>query len=436
MAMEYSVEAMARDGRKAARQLAAISIDTRNAALLAIADGIAAHQQELIEVNALDVAQATEEKLSPPLLSRLKVNETKCQRMIDGLRALADLPDPLGHVQYAKELAQGLKLYRVACPIGVVGVIFESRPDALVQISSLCLKTGNAVLLKGGREALRTNQVLTRIIAEATEKVGIPAGWCALLQSREDVSEMLQLHQWIDLVIPLGSNAFVQYIMKNSQIPVLGHAEGLCHVYVDEHIDLEEAVKVAVDSKTQNLSVCNAAETLLVHRSVAGQFLPLVAEKLKEKGTELRGDARTQSLIDCLPATEEDWQTEYLDAILSIKIVDSMEEAIEHINHYGSHHTDSLLSAEAANADRFMTLVGSADLFWNCSTGFSDGFLFGFGAEVGIATGKIHARGPMGMEGLCTYKYRLYGSGQTLTELNNGTISLTHQDLPNQLPQV
>lgn len=434
--MEHTVQTMAQAARKAARQLAAVSIDTRNAALLAIAEGIAAHQEEIMAANSLDVVQATEENLNTPLLNRLKVNETKCQRMIVGLHALAKLPDPLGHVQYAKELSPGLNLYRVACPIGVIGVIFESRPDALVQISSLCLKSGNAVLLKGGREALRTNQVLTKIIKEAMEKAGVPSGFCDLLETREDVSEMLKLHQWIDLVIPRGSNAFVQYIMQNSQIPVLGHAEGLCHVYVDEHIDLAQAVKVAVDSKTQNLSVCNAAETMLVHRAAAADFLPAVAEKLKEKGTELRGDARAQSLIDCLPATEEDWQTEYLDSILSIKIVDSMEEAIEHINHYGSHHTDSILSTSAENAERFMTLVDSADVFWNCSTRFSDGFLFGFGAEVGIATGKIHARGPMGMEGLCTYKYRLYGNGQTLTELNNGDISLTHQGLHNALPKL
>lgn len=434
--MEHNVTMMAEAARKASRQLAAVSLETRNAALLAIADGIDAHKEEIMQANVLDVAQATEENLSAPLLSRLKVNEAKCQRMIDSLRALAELPDPLGHVQYAKELSPGLNLYRVTCPIGVVGVIFESRPDALVQISSLCLKSGNAVLLKGGREALRTNIVLTRIINEATEKAGVPAGWCDLLQSREDVSEMLGLHRLIDLIIPRGSNAFVEYIMRNSQIPVLGHAEGLCHVYVDEEIDLQQAVKVAVDSKTQNLSVCNAAETMLINRKIAAEFLPVLAEQLQAKGTEVRGDARVQSLIGCLPASGEDWQTEYLDNIISIKIVDSMDEAIEHINHYGSHHTDSILSASAANAERFMTLVDSADVFWNCSTRFSDGFLFGFGAEVGIATGKIHARGPMGMEGLCTYKYRLYGSGQTLSELNVGQISLTHQDIAKELPQL
>ncbi len=432
--MEHNVLFMAQEARKAARQLAAVSLEKRNAALLAIAEGIAANKEEIMAANVLDVEQATAENLAAPLLSRLKVTDRKCDRMIEGLRALAQLPDPLGHVQYAKELSLGLNLYRVTCPIGVIGVIFESRPDALVQISSLCLKSGNAVLLKGGREALRTNTVLTRIIRQASESVGVPMGWCDLLQSREDVSEMLKLHKLIDLIIPRGSNAFVQYIMQNSQIPVLGHAEGLCHVYVDENLDLEQAVRVAVDSKTQNLSVCNAAETMLVHSRIAAEFLPLAAQKLKEKGTQLRGDARTQSLIDCLPAAEEDWQTEYLDSIISIKIVDSIDEAIDHINHYGSHHTDSILSTDAAAAERFMTLVDSADVFWNCSTRFSDGFLFGFGAEVGIATGKIHARGPMGMEGLCTYKYRLYGSGQTLTDLNNGAISLTHKDLPLQLP--
>lgn len=432
--MEHHVLAMAEQARKAARQLAAVSLEKRNAALLAIADGIAANKAEIMSANVLDVEQATAENLAAPLLSRLKVTEQKCERMIEGLRALAQLPDPLGHVQYAKELSPGLNLYRVACPIGVIGVIFESRPDALVQISSLCLKSGNAVLLKGGREALRTNVVLTRIIRQASESAGVPMGWCDLLQSREDVSEMLKLHKLIDLIIPRGSNAFVQYIMQNSQIPVLGHAEGLCHVYVDENIDPEQALRVAVDSKTQNLSVCNAAETMLVHSRIAPTFLPAVAAKLREKGTEIRGDARSQSLIDCLPATEEDWQTEYLDSIISIKIVDSIDEAIEHINSYGSHHTDSILSTDEAAAERFMTLVDSADVFWNCSTRFSDGFLFGFGAEVGIATGKIHARGPMGMEGLCTYKYRLYGSGQTLTDLNNGSISLTHKELPLQLP--
>ena len=430
-----NIQLMAKTAREAALSLFAADIDTRNKALLAIADAISANVPELMEVNKVDVEKATAENLAGPLLSRLKLTEAKCQRMVDGLKALAALPDPLGKVSYAMELSQGLELYRVGCPIGVVGVIFESRPDALVQISSLCLKSGNAVLLKGGREALQTNAFLTKLICAATEEIGLPKGWCSLLQTREDVAEMLKQGDSIDLIIPRGSNAFVRYIMQNSEIPVLGHAEGLCHVYVDAECDIAQAVKVAVDSKTQNLSVCNAAETMLVHKDVAETFLPLVAEQLTAKGMALRGDKRTCQIISCDPATEEDWQTEYLDAILSIKVVDNLDEAIQHINHYGSHHTDSILSTNMDNVERFMTLVDSADVFHNCSTRFADGFLFGLGAEVGIATGKIHARGPMGMEGLCTYKYRLYGKGQTLTELNGGDISLSHKLLPNQLPE-
>lgn len=433
--VENQILDMAMGAREAALKLACASLEERNAVLLLTAEKLEQNKSRILQANAADVAKATGEGLSAPLLSRLKLTDAKCARMAEGLRSLAQLPDPLGHVQYAKELSPGLNLYRVACPIGVIGVIFESRPDALVQISSLCLKSGNAVLLKGGREAMQTNEVLAELMVEATVEAGLPAGWCKLLHSREDVAEMLKLSDWIDLIIPRGSNAFVRYIMQNSDIPVLGHADGLCHVYVDAECDLADAVRLAVDSKTQNLSVCNAAETMLVHADIAESFLPLVKAALEEKGVELRGDERTCAIIGCHQANEADWTTEYLDAILSIKVVDSMQEAIAHINRYGSHHTDSILSANAANISTFMTLVDSADVFANCSTRFADGFLFGFGAEVGIATGKIHARGPMGMEGLCTYKYRLYGSGQTLSELNAGQISLTHRDIERRLPE-
>lgn len=432
--METSIRNLACNARKASLNLASASLEQRNAVLLAAAASIEMNSSEILKANALDVAAASAEGLSAPLLSRLKLTDVKCARMVEGLRSLALLPDPLGHVQYAKELSPGLDLYRVACPIGVIGVIFESRPDALVQISSLCLKSGNAVLLKGGREAARTNEVLARLIREASNQCGLSGEWCGLLHSREDVQEMLKLHDLIDLIIPRGSNAFVRYIMQNSEIPVLGHADGLCHVYVDEDCDLELAVKVSTDSKTQNLSVCNAAETFLVHEKVAGAFLPEAKKALEERGIEIRGDDAVRQIIECRSASEEDWKTEYLDAILSVKIVSSLDEAIEHINHYGSHHTDAIISKDPARIDRFMTMVDSADVFANCSTRFADGFLFGFGAEVGIATGKIHARGPMGMEGLCTYKYRLYGHGQTLTELNNGSIGLTHTPIKPHLP--
>lgn len=433
MSGQYGIEEMARKARGAARRLASATAEQRDRALTSIADELKKRRAALLDANAEDV-KAAADTLSAPLLSRLRLTEEKCARMEDGLRALSRLEDPLGRVQYARELAPGLNLYRAACPIGVVGVIFESRPDALVQISSLCLKSGNAVLLKGGKEAAKTNEALAQLIAEAGDACGLPDGWCGLLHSREDVQEMLRQHDHIDLIIPRGSNAFVRYIMQNSEIPVLGHAEGLCHVYVDDPCDVETAVRITVDSKAQNLSVCNAAETLLVHRKVAERFLPLAAAALKQKNIELRGDETVRKIISCKPASLEDWRTEYLDAVLSIRVVDSLDAAIEHINSFGSHHTDCIVSTDPEHISGFMTRVDSADVFSNCSTRFADGFLFGFGAEVGIATGKLHARGPMGMEGLCTYQYRLYGSGQTLEDLSSGKIALTHRPIDPALP--
>lgn len=425
-----TIRMMAQSAREAGLLLCATTAQQRNEALLAVARAIGRHQAEILAANERDVRKATEENLSAPLVGRLRFGESKAARVAEGLAALSQLNDPLGRVQYANELAEGLKLYRVSCPIGVIGVIFESRPDALVQISSLCLKSGNAVLLKGGREALETNRALYAAIMEGTREAGLPEGWCHLLETREDVDEMLKQDDVIDLIIPRGSNAFVRHIMQHSAIPVLGHSEGICHVYVDKAADLAEAVRLTVDSKTQNLSVCNAAETLLVHADVAEAFLPAVAAALREKHVELRGCERTARIIDCSPATEEDWHTEYLDAILSVRVVDSLDAAIAHINTYGSRHTDAILSQNAQAVERFMTYVDSADVFANCSTRFSDGFLYGFGAEVGIATGKIHARGPMGLEGLCTYKYKLYGHGHTLADLNAGRFPLLHRKLP------
>ena len=424
-----SIRTMARDARKAGLILSTLSIEQRDTALLNIAESIQAHLEEIFSANELDLQAAEEEKLSAPLLSRLKFSQSKAQRVIDGLAALSQLPDPLGRVLYANELAEGLKLYRTSCPIGVIGVIFESRPDALVQISSLCLKSGNAVMLKGGREATRTNKALYSAIMEGTRSAGIPEGWCHLLQTREDVSAMLKQDDSIDLIIPRGSKEFVRYIMDNSRIPVLGHADGVCHVYVDAKADLDMALKVALDSKAYRFSVCNTAETMLVHKGCAKDFLPVVAVALKTKNVEIRGDDTTYDLIECRHATEEDWSTEYLDAILSVKVVDSLDEAIDHINRYGSGHTDAIISRDSEAIERFMSLVDSADVFANCSTQIADGFMFGLGAEVGIATGKLHARGPMGLEGLCTYKYRLYGKGHTLADINDGKTPLIHRKL-------
>lgn len=416
------------DARQAAYRLAVLSLEERNEGLKSIKAALEKNAETIFAENALDMAQAEEEHLAGPLLKRLKFDQAKLNSVLAGLDSLIALPDPLSKQTLARELTPGLNLYRVSCPIGVIGVVFESRPDALVQIAGLCLKSGNASLLKGGREALRTNRALMDAMRAGTKGL-LPDGWAALLETRDDVNDMLSQDESIDLIIPRGSNAFVRYIMEHTTIPVMGHAEGLCHTYVDASADVDMAVKVVVDAKTQALAVCNATETLLVHKDIAAAFLPQCAKALKAQGVELRGDERTREMIDCLPASDADWDTEYLDAILSIKIVDSIGEAIAHINRHGSHHTDAILAQDKAAQRRFLSEVDSAGVYVNCSTRFADGFRYGFGAEVGIATGKLHARGPVGLEGLCTYKYHLIGSGQTVAETVDGTIQYTHRDL-------
>ena len=414
--------------RQAAYRLAVLSLEERNEGLKSIKAALEKNAETIFAENALDMAQAEEEHLAGPLLKRLKFDQAKLNSVLAGLDSLLALPDPLSKQTLARELTPGLNLYRVSCPIGVIGVVFESRPDALVQIAGLCLKSGNASLLKGGREALRTNRALMDAMRAGTKGL-LPDGWAALLETRDDVNDMLSQDESIDLIIPRGSNAFVRYIMEHTTIPVMGHAEGLCHTYVDASADVDMAVKVVVDAKTQALAVCNATETLLVHKDIAAAFLPQCAKALKAKGVELRGDEQTREMIDCLPAADADWDAEYLDAILSIKIVDSIGEAIAHINRHGSHHTDAILAQDKAAQRRFLSEVDSAGVYVNCSTRFADGFRYGFGAEVGIATGKLHARGPVGLEGLCTYKYHLIGSGQTVAETVDGTIQYTHRDL-------
>lgn len=427
-------EMLAREARQASIPLCALSADVRNRALLAIADALIANSEKIFAANREDMARAQAESLAAPLLARLRFDEKKLAAVVQGLRSLAALPDPLGATQMATELSPGLELYRVACPIGVIGVIFESRPDALVQIASLCLKSGNAALLKGGREALLTNRALFSALYQAVTGAGAPAGCLALLETRDDVGAILKLDECIDLIIPRGSNAFVKYIMDNSRIPVMGHADGICHVYVDAQADLEMAVSIAVDSKVQSVAVCNALETLLVHQSVAPAFLPRLKSAMEAAGVSLRGCARTQAIIACAEATEADWHTEYLDYVLAVRVVDSLDDAIAHINAYGSGHTDCIVTQEAAAAARFMALVDSAGVYQNCSTRFADGYRYGFGAEVGIATGKVHARGPMGLDGLCIYKYKLIGSGQTVQPYADGRAAFTHRPLAKDCP--
>ena len=425
---------MAASSRAAALRLAAADLSQRNMALVAMARVLNAHKDEIFSANDADIAQATLDGLTAPLLKRLAFREDKLCSVVEGLEALAALPDPIGQTTYARELTEGLRLYRVTCPIGVIGVIFESRPDALVQITSLALKSGNAVLLKGGREALHTNQVLCNCLREAAVEVGLPADFAQLLTTRDDVTAMLKEDELIDLIIPRGSNAFVRYIMDNSRIPVLGHADGICHVYVDKDANVDMAVSIAVDSKAQNVSVCNAMETLLVHRDIAADFLPRLLPAMQAKNVRLLGDETVQTIIPVKPATEDDWATEYLDYVLSIRVVDDLNTAIDHINHYGSGHTDCIVTENIAAAQVFMTRVDSAGVYHNVSTRFADGFVYGFGAEVGIATGKIHARGPMGLDGLTTYKYKLLGSGQLMSDMKSGARKYTHTLLNEECP--
>jgi glutamate-5-semialdehyde dehydrogenase len=402
--------------KKASIQLAAIKGTVKNTALKKISQALKEKSKEIVAANKNDLAKARQENLSPALLKRLRFDENKLTEVCTGIESLIKLDDPVGKTLSATELDKGFELYKVSCPIGVIGVIFESRPDALVQISTLCLKSGNAVLLKGGSEAAQTNRILAQTIADAAEQAGIPTGWLQLLETRRDVAEMLALDKYIDLLIPRGSNEFVRHIMDNTNIPVLGHAEGICHVYIDSEADLDMAEKIVVDGKCQYPAVCNATETLLVHKDLAQVFLPRIKTALEQKGVELRGCRQTGELIAVKAATEQDWATEYLDYILSIKVVGSLDDAIEHINTYGSGHTDAIVTASRENAAEFLDLVDSANVFWNCSTRFSDGFRYGLGAEVGISTNKIHARGPVGLEGLVIYKWKVLGTGQIVAD--------------------
>jgi glutamate-5-semialdehyde dehydrogenase len=424
----------AREAREASRRILSRTAESRDKALKAVREALIHRSTEIFSANKIDMERSAAEGLAPPLLKRLKFDETKLSRVCEGIEALEQMKDPISRVLEKRELDKELILSRVAGPIGVIGMIFESRPDALVQIATLCLRSGNAVILKGGSEALETNRVLTRIISEASTnrelpQNGQPEGWIQLAETREEVREMLVLDHLIDLLIPRGSNEFVARIMKDSSIPVLGHADGICHVYLDADADPDKAVPIVLDSKMQYVAVCNAAETLLVHSESAEILLPLIRKSLTAAGCELRGCERTRSIINVKPAVEEDWDTEYLDAILSIRIVDNLDEAVEHIHRHGSGHTEAIVTENESTAEAFLSRVDAADVFHNCSTRFADGFVFGLGAEVGISTSKIHARGPVGVDGLLSYRWQLRGTGQILKDYNEGLKNFTHRDL-------
>lgn len=416
------IDSVCARAREAALALGPLSGESRNAALLAMAGAVEKGAVSILAANAGDVeaarAQVARGELTLPLLKRLELDKAKVRQMAEGVRAVAALPDPLGRVTLSTLLDEGLWLRRVTCPIGVIAAVFESRPDALVQIASLCLKSGNAAILKGGREAARTNRALAALLSEAaSQQEGVPRTALQLLEAREEVEALLSRDDAIDLIVPRGSNEFVRHIKSRSRIPVLGHADGICHLYVDRAADLGMAVALALDAKTQYVAVCNAIETLLVHRDIAAAYLPRAAKALREKGVELRGCERTRAILsDAAPATEEDWKTEYLDLILSIRVVDDLGEAIAHINRYGSRHTDAIVTGDAGAARTFLDRVDAASVMWNASTRFADGYKYGLGAEVGVATDKIHARGPVGLEGLVIYKYQLSGEGHCVAE--------------------
>jgi len=427
-----NIAEIAQHAGDAALKVSNASGEDRNRVILALAEELERQKSQLMQVNAQDVDEALKAGLPTPLVKRLKLDATKIDEMRQGLRSLAQLEDPVGKTLLSTEMDRGLELYRVTCPIGVIGAIFESRPDALVQIATLCLKSGNAVILKGGSEAKRTNQFLTDLIRRTIKRFKeVPVDAVQLVETREAVEELLEMDEYVSLMIPRGSSSLVKYIKENSKIPVLGHTEGICHEYVDADADLDMAVEICYDAKVQYPAVCNAMETLLVHRDVAERFLPRIGQRYREAHVEMRGDSATRRILpDIGEATEEDWRTEYLDLIISIKVVNSLQEAIDHANRYSSHHTDGIITQNEENARKFLSEVDSAVVLQNASTRFSDGYRFGLGAEVGISTEKIHARGPVGLEGLVTYKYIVVGNGQIVASyVGKNAKSFTHRRL-------
>ena len=413
--------------KKAGLMTAVLDEQTRNSALKAMADALISSMDLILEENRKDLAAAEKTDLPQALLKRLSLSEKKIGGMAEGIESLLSLPDPLGVRTINRELDKGLILERISVPIGLIGVIFESRPDALVQITSLCIKSGNALILKGGSEAACSNRILHSLLYDAVCSVDSSFRNSVLLvETREEIGELLALDRYIDLMIPRGSNQLVRHIMDNTQIPVMGHADGICHMYVDEEFDIKKSLKLIRDGKTQYAAVCNAVETLLVHENSVS-ILPELEGIMPD--VELRGCPETLKHISCEPASEEDWETEYNDLVLSIKVVGSLIEAVDHINTHGSHHTDVILTENPETAAFFQDHVDSASVIWNASPRFADGFRYGFGAEVGISTGKIHSRGPVGLEGLTIYKYRLTGDGHIVADYAEGRSSFTHRDL-------
>ncbi|BAZ89869.1 gamma-glutamyl phosphate reductase [Raphidiopsis curvata NIES-932] len=426
-----TLKEIAQKTRLAALNLSLLTSKQKDYALDTIALALESAQEEILQANIADCQNAMSQSISKSLYKRLYLDSNKLQEAIAGVRDLVKLKDPVGQVQIHREIDRGLILKRITCPLGVLGVIFEARPEAAIQIVSLAIKSGNGVILKGGREAIGSCEAIVKAIKQGLSKTDINPDVVQLLTTREEILELLNLDKYVDLIIPRGSNSFVRFVQENTRIPVLGHADGICHLYVDKAADIHKAIDITIDAKTQYAAACNAIETLLIHSSIAQEFLPQVASALESENVELRGDNRT---LDILPkielATEKDWQTEYSDLILSIKIVDSLEEAIAHISEYGSRHTEAIVTEDLIAANTFQALVNAAGVYHNCSTRFADGFRYGFGAEVGISTQQMPPRGPVGLEGLVTYKYHLIGDGHVVkTYTGDRRKGFTHKDL-------
>lgn len=410
--------------------LMASSNEMRNTCLKNIIENLKKDKEHILNENKRDIENAENENISSSILSRLLFDEHKMDTVIAGINDLIKMPDPIGKITLKRELDEGLVLTRTTTPIGVIGVIFEARPDALVQIASLCIKSGNAAILKGGSEALLTNRALFESIKRAVKDSNLPEHALVQLEARSDVSELLSCYEYVDLLIPRGSNSFVKYIMDNTNIPVMGHADGICHTYVDEDFDLDKSVRILVDAKTQYPSACNTTETILVHKNAVDKLFPRLNKAFNDAKIKVFAHKNIIDKFDnAVPATDNSFHTEYLEKTVNVKTVDDIDEAINHINTYGSHHTDAILTNIDSNADYFMNRVDSANVYKNCSTRFADGFRYGFGAEVGISTGKLHARGPVGLEGLCTYKYKLYGNGDIVADYADGKKEFHFKDL-------
>ncbi|MDF1658215.1 MAG: glutamate-5-semialdehyde dehydrogenase [Verrucomicrobiales bacterium] len=407
---------MGKQARAASHALTKLSTEQKNTILLAMADGIMAQEAEIIAANEKDLATADEMGLTDAMKDRLRLDHDRIAAMAQGVREVAELHDPNGEIIKEWTRPNGIRLQKKRTPIGTIGIIYESRPNVTADAAVLCFKTGNATILRGGKEAIHSNRAIAAALAEGGKPAGLPDHSIQLIPftDRESVRHLCEMDTYLDLIIPRGGASLIEAVVGMARMPVIKHYDGICHAFVDKAADLDMAEAIVINSKCQKPSVCNALETLLIHRDVAAEFAPQIAQNLSAKNVEIRGDETFASLagVDVVPATEEDWKTEYLDFILAVKVVDDLDAAIDHINHYGSKHTDVIVTSNEEAADKFQLEVDSSCVFWNASTRFNDGAEFGFGAEIGISTDKLHARGPMALEELCSYKYLAFGSGQ------------------------